>query len=77
MFRRGSFTSSDKVEIPSNPIYVNTASEVPVENVAQENVEYEIDEVVYANCEEQMIRKKCFGHYANSERLGLIEKRYS
>jgi hypothetical protein len=24
-----------------------------------------------------MVRKKCFGYFANSQRLGLIEKRYS
>ena len=38
MFRRGLCASSESVEIPSNPMYVSTAIEVPVETARQEKV---------------------------------------
>ena len=38
MLRRGFVASSERVEIPSNPMYVSTASEVPVETVPPREV---------------------------------------
>jgi hypothetical protein len=38
IFFLGLCTSSDKVEIPSNPMYVKTARDAPVETALNENV---------------------------------------
>ena len=46
-------------------------------DVAKEDVEHEINEIVYANREKEVIRKECFGDRINSKRLGFIQQRYS
>lgn len=40
-------------------------------------MKHEIDEVINADGEKQVVRKKCFGYVADSQRLGFVEKRYS
>jgi len=45
--------------------------------VAKEDMEYEIDKVVYANGEQKMVREERFGHFANSQRLWFLKERYS
>jgi len=40
--------------------------------VAKEDMEYEIDQVVYSNREKQVVREKCFAHFADLQRFWLI-----
>jgi hypothetical protein len=37
----------------------------------------EVDQIIYSNREKQVVREKRFGHFADSERFWLLEKRYS
>jgi hypothetical protein len=40
-------------------------------------VKDEVNQIVYSNCEKQMVREKRFGHFADSQRFWLLKKRYS
>jgi hypothetical protein len=46
-------------------------------DVAKEDMEHEINEIVYADREQQVIREGCFGDRIDSKRLGFIHQRYS
>jgi hypothetical protein len=37
----------------------------------------EVDQIIYSNRKKEMVRQKRFAHFADSQRLGLIKKRYS
>ena len=41
-------------------------------DVAKEDVEHEINEIVYADREKEVIREECFGDRINSKRLGFV-----
>jgi hypothetical protein len=45
-------------------------------HITEEHVKDEIDQIVYADGEKQVVRKQFFAHFADSERLWLIEERY-
>jgi hypothetical protein len=40
-------------------------------------VKDEVDQIIYSNREEQMVREKRFAHFADCQRFWVIKERYS
>jgi hypothetical protein len=42
--------------------------------IPEENMENEVDEIVYSDGEKHVVREKCFGNGIDSQRLGLAQQ---
>jgi len=59
-----------------SPVAVFPANKL-CRHITEKHVKDEVYQIIYSNREKQMVREKRFAHFADSQRLRLIKKRYA